>query len=299
MTSEEEVLKKNNINIRKINYKNGQKIIESDTGKYILETKKNNIDIYTYLSNKEFINFLSPINNDNTSFNIYKYIEEDHISNEDKAVSIVYLLTMLHTKTTTYTSINLDDIKALYEQTLTDLDNLDYYYHDMQDYIENKVYMSPEEYLLIRNISGIYNAINYSKETIKKWYQEKVSKTRDRQVLLHSNLTLDKLLISNDEYYLTDWSASHKGCPIYDLLKLFQNEYNNIEFQSLYKLYQSKYQFTHDEKLLFKSLLAKPWQIKFEKSHYENVIKTENLLLYINKGSALVLEEDKKDQETK
>jgi len=299
MTNDEKILNKYKLNPKKIKYLKKVKIIDTDKGTYTLKIKtSNNNKIYTYLENRNFENYLPPINSPKDPYEIYEYIEESEMSKEDKALNLIYILSILHTKTTVYENTNLDSIKEIYESNLKELEYLDYYYHDLQDYIENKVYMSPEEYLLIRNITNIYNAISFSREALEKWYNEKLKQTRERQVLLHNNISTEHFLLSKDNAYLINWNKAKRGYPIYDLITFFKNEYQDLEFKSLYNLYQKKYKYTYDEELLFFSLIAKPWKITFTNNHYNNTIIVTNLIEYIEKGSKLVSKENKENQET-
>lgn len=299
MTNVEKILSKYGLAPKRVKYQKKLKIVETNKGIYTLKIKTNNTDkIYTYLENRNFENFIFPINSSKEPYEMYPYIQEDNISKEDKALNLIYILSLLHTKTTIYEAINLDSIKEIYETNLQELDYLNYYYHDLQDYIENRVFMAPEEYLLIRNITNIYNAINYSKATLEKWYTEKTKQSKERQVLLHNNLSLDHFLFCKDNNYLINWNKSKRGLPVYDLLTLFKNEYQEIELESLYFLYQKKYKYTIDEELLFFALLAKPWKITFSDNHYDNTILVNNLITYIEKGSSLVSKENKEYQET-
>lgn len=299
MTDTEKILSKYKLHPKKIKYLKKVKIIETDKGTYALKTKtSNNSKIYDYLENRNFENYLPLINSPKDPYEICKYIKDSEMSKEDKALNLIYILSILHTKTTVYENINFDSIKEIYESNLKELEYLDYYYHDLQDYIENKVYMSPEEYLLIRNITNVYNAIFFSKDSLEKWYNEKKKQTRERYVLLHNNISIEHFLLCKDKAYLINWNKSKRGYPIYDLLTFFKNEYQDLEFESLYNLYQTKYKYTYDEKLLFFSLIAKPWKITFTNNHYNNTIIVTNLIEYIEKGSKLVSKENKENQET-
>ncbi len=298
MTSLKDLLKKYDLTIENVKYLKSAKIIDTKKGKYVIKIKtSSNHQIYDYLLNRNFENVLLPINNSTDTYEIYPYIESENISNEDKAQNLIYTLSLLHNYTTIYENLNLDTVKEIYETTQKELENLDYYYHDLQDYIENKVFMAPEEYLLIRNISNVYNAITYSKNSLEKWYQEKTKQTTERQVLLHNNLSLDHFLISKDNAFLINWNKSTRGYPIYDLVGLFKSSYKDIEFENLYKYYQKKYKYTTDEQLLFNVLIAKPWKIEFSNNHYDNTIIVNDLIEYIVKGSLLVSKKHEKDQE--
>ena len=140
MTNDEKILNKYKLNPKKIKYLKKVKIIDTDKGTYTLKIKtSNNNKIYTYLENRNFENYLPPINSPKDPYEIYEYIEESEMSKEDKALNLIYILSILHTKTTVYENTNLDSIKEIYESNLKELEYLDYYYHDLQDYIENKV----------------------------------------------------------------------------------------------------------------------------------------------------------------
>lgn len=298
MTEIAHLLKKYNLHPKKIKYLKKLKIIDTDNGTYTLKLKTNNNEhIYTYLENRDFKNFIAPLTTTIDPYEICKYVQEIDMPKKDKALNLTYILSILHTKTTTYESINLDTIKEIYENNLKELEYLDYYYHDLQDYIENKVYMSPAEYLLIKNATNIYNAIFYSRETLKKWYEVKQQETKERHVLLHNNLSTEHFLLCKDEAYLINWNYSKRDYPIYDLLTFFKNEYQDLEFESLYNLYQKKYEYTKDEKLLFFALIAKPWKIVLSNNHYNNTIIVNNLITYIEKGSILISKENKENQE--
>lgn len=300
MIKERAFLTKYHLEPKHISYKNNLKIITTEHGKYTVKVRKRSQDVYNYLRSHNFNTFLEPlVATSDEPYEVYPYIESQAMINDnDKAISLIYNLSLLHTKTTIYEEINLDEVKELYEKTSSELNNLEIYYHDLQDYIENKIYMSPEEYLLIRNITLLYNAITFSKQNLKSWYDKKITLKKERQVFLHNNLSLDNFIVTPENHYFINWDKSSHGIPIYDLLTFFQNEYNNLEVESLYSIYQSKYHLTEEEESLFYTLLSKPWKIQFSKNHYNNTLEVQNLLDYIVKGSSLVSKENQKDQET-
>ena len=178
----------------KIRYKNKVKLIEKDDNKYIYKIKKSDKkDLYQYLLNIKFINFL-PLKETNNQYEIYNYIEDEYITNDEKAIDIINVLISLHVKTTIYQEISIEEIKTLYENTKKNIKYLRNYYLDLQDYIETKVYMSPAEQLLMNNISKFYKALNYAEEKIEQWYIEKEQQKQERTVQLHNNLSLDHII---------------------------------------------------------------------------------------------------------
>ena len=296
MISVKKVLNNHNFHINNISYKNNSKILETDEGKFILKSKRTNKEqLFNYLKDRNFNNFLPLENNSNEPYELYRFINETTISPQDKAIDLKYILSMLHIKTTTYEEINLDQIKKIYEMTKNEISSLKNYYLDLQDYIETKVYMSPAEYLLIRHISKIHSALNYADNTLENWYKEKKVQKKERRVLLHRNLTLDHFLKEKTAYFI-NWDYSRKGLVIYDFLNFYKNEYQNLEMESLFELYQSKYRYTKDEKLLFLSLLAIPYKVDFKKTNYINTLEVRKLIIYVEKTNRFISKEYEKDQ---
>ena len=298
MTNEKELLAKYNLLPIKISYNNKTKIITTAANSYTIKIKESPTShIYQYLDSHNFSNYLRQINSPRDAYEIYPYIEEKKLDPETKALDLIYTLSLLHNKTTTYQKINLDEIKEKYEKIENEIDYLLSYYYDLQEYIENKVYMSPAEYLLIRNINLIYISLNNAKGHINEWYQLKNTKEHERQVFLHNNLTLDHFLLS-DNNHLINWKKSKQDSPVYDFVNLYRKEYENVEMESLYNIYQSKYQYTKDEKILFYSLIELPWKITFKNTNYINTLKVEKLIDYLKKTNHFISKEYEKDQKT-
>ena len=120
------------------------RIIINNNDKYQKKIKvRPKQELYSYLSSRNFNNYLEPIE-ETSKTETYRYIE-DNISKEDKAIDLIYLITNLHTKTTTYESISQDEIKEIYEDTKDQIYRLKDYYYSLQDKIEMNLYFSPSE----------------------------------------------------------------------------------------------------------------------------------------------------------
>lgn len=288
----------NTLKIKNISYYNHTKILDTEEGKYAIKVKKKDKEeLFNYLKSKNF-NYCLPLENSTKDpFEIYRFIKENHLSAQEKGASLVYVLSMLHIKTTTYQEINLDNVKKVYEETIEKLNYLNNYYLDLQDYIETKIYMSPAEYLLMRNISKIYSALNFSRNILEKWYEEEIVSKKERQVLLHNNLTLDHFL-NGEELYLINWNNSKRGLVIYDFLNFYKNEYLYLEMESLFDIYKSKYQYTHTEFLLFLSLISIPPKVEFTKTNYINTLEVKRLIIYLEKTNHFISKEYKENKKT-
>ena len=165
----------------------------------------------------------------------------------------------------------------------------------MQDMIEQKVYMSPGEYLLIRNMSMIYSALGYSKIKLDEWYEYKIKQKKERIVLLHNKPCVDHFLMGNKRF-LISWDDYTRDIPIYDFLYFYKHDYMDLEMSTLFDVYKSKFYYTKDEKLLFLSLISIPEKITFSNSNYINCLNVHKLVKYVAKTRDFTLKENEENE---
>ena len=270
------------------------RIINTDKGKYVIK-KKNNNDrgLYDYLINKNF-NYIIEREEIN-DYDVFPYIEEIKMPNEEKAIELVYILSLLHNKTTFYKEVVLDKVKEMYESLTDKINYLNSYYHDLQDVIEQKIYMMPGEYLLIRNISLIYSALEYSKKSLEAWYEYKIKQKRERVVLNHNKPSIEHLLISENKQ-LISWNNYKRDIPIYDFLYFYKKDYLDLEMSALFDMYQSKFLYTKDEYLLFMTLLSIPEKLIFTRKNYNDTVEVYKLVKYHQKTRDFILKENEKSE---
>lgn len=270
----------NEYNLELNRYEKTGNIIITDTneGKYVIKNNRyiDKCKIFDYLDSRSFNNYLRPIYS-NKEYDIYPYIKQIHTPKEEKAIDIINIISFLHNKTTYYRNINLDKIKEKYEDLNDKIIELNQYYHNLQDSIEEVEYMSPSNYLVIRNCSFIYSNLKFCKDCLDKWYNITSSKQKERVVTLHNNLNLDHIL-EGREKYLISWDRSFKASPIYDLYSLFNNCYDLVDFNSLYKLYISKYPLLEEEQLLFFVFISLPVKIELEPDEINQCIRIRKML---------------------
>ena len=197
-----------------------------------------------------------------------------------------------------YKEIDLDNYKYIYEELNNTIEDILNYYNTVMDNIENIVYMSPSNYLISRNISFIYSAINYSKQSIDYWYKLIENKRKIRVVVNHNNLSLEHYL-KEDKPYLISWEKSTIDMPIYDLISLYNNHYLEFDFTELLKIYLSKYPLTEEEITLFLAIISIPKKIIKNNSEYQTVLNIRRQLDYIYKTSELIKEYDIKQKGNK
>ena len=102
-----------------------------------------------------------------------------------------------------YKEIDIDNYKYIYENINNQIDDILNYYNTVMDNIETVVYMSPSNYLISRNISFIYSAINYAKGSIDYWYKLVENKRKVRVVVNHNNLSLEHYLKEDKPYLIS------------------------------------------------------------------------------------------------
>ena len=130
--------------------------------KYVIKKMTRNSDFYDYLLTHNFNYFPKIYSDINDEIELMDYINETEIPNEQKLEDLTYLVSILHLNTQFDKNVDLDKIKEIYETTIDKLNELLVYYQKIQDIIEEEIYMSPANYLLIRNISTLYLAIKKS-----------------------------------------------------------------------------------------------------------------------------------------
>lgn len=276
-----ELFDKNNIITKKITIKHNVRIIDTGKSKLVIKKRDKDLDnLFKYLKSRAF-DYFPNINYKTDNYDIYEYIEDVSLPKEERALDIVKLIAMLHSKTTFYKDIDDNTYKELYENILDRLDYLKNYYNDWADVIEKEEYMSPSQYLFMRSITKLFQALNYCKYNIDKWYNIISEKKRVRIVNLHNNLSLEHYLLS-DRPYLISWDKSRKDIPIYDVIKLYKKYYNELDFCELLRIYEQHYPMLPEEKILFFCLISIPDRLEFDDDEYNMCLKIKDFYDYLN-----------------
>ena len=283
-----EIIKKYELKPRKYEKKNKAMYIETNDGRYIIKRKlKDNNYIYDYLKSRNFNYIPNKISNNADEYEVTEYIESYNIPDEQKIMDMIDLVSLLHNKTTHYKEVTEDDYKEIYEDIRNNIEYLYDYYNDEITIIESKVYMSPSEYLIARNITKIFKTIDFVKEELESWYDIVKQKKKIRLVVLHNNLDLTHF-INNDQNYLISWDKSKIGMPIFDIYKLYLNHGLDFEFDEILKRYEKYYPLTVDERKLLFILMLLPPKLKRDKTEYENTKEIGKMMDNIYKAEMLM-----------
>ena len=279
----------NKYKAKKITLKNSAKIIENENTRLVIKNDNPNIlDTYNYLLSRSFDYFPKIIYKDN-DYNVYEYVEDVNEPSEQRILDIITLTSILHSKTTFYKEVDIDNYKYLYETINKKLEYLFNYYNDIITLREKNIYMSPSNYIIARNINKIFETINYCKYEVDSWYELIKDKRKIRVVNIHNNLSLDHY-IKNDKPYLISWNKNKIDMPIYDLLTLYKKYYLDFDFYELFNYYESRYPLTNEERKMLFILMSIPEKLVLDSSEYKNSIKCRKFFDYIYKTKDLINE---------
>lgn len=283
-----EVLKKYDLKPFRYQKKGKVTIVETEKGSYVLKEKKvDNSPIYQYLNSRTFGYYPKMITSNDEAYEITEYIEEISMPDEQKMLDLIDLVTLLHNKTTHYKEVDEDDYKKIYEDIENNILYLGSYYDDIITAIENKVYMSPSEYLLARNITKIYSSLYFCKSEIEVWYSMVKEKRKQRMVVLHNNLKLSHF-IRNHNSYLINWDKAKIDIPIFDLYKLYRNHFLEFDFSEILKRYENSYPLYPEERKLFFVLISLPDKIEFKKNEFAMCHEISEKIDYLYKTDRFI-----------
>lgn len=283
MREENEILKKYNIHPRKYKKLKNATYIETDTEKYIIKKNKHNDEIREYLKSRNFKHIPETITLPEEEYEITKYIEEYKMPREQKIIDLAATISLLHNKTTHYKEITEETYNEIYNELKEKIENLYDYYIGLITIIESKVYMSPCEYLIARNISIVFQALEESKEELGNWHKSVKNDTKQRLVVLHNNLELDHFIDNK----LISWDNAKIGMPIYDIYELYKKHALEFEFNEVLKAYEKHYPLTENEKRLLFILMKIPPRIEMNNTEYENTKEAGKQIEYIYKSMKL------------
>ena len=293
-----EVLKKYALRPHRYIKEGNVTIVDTEQGRFVIkEKRKSNNKIYNYLNSRNFDYYPSFITDTTEDYEITEYIEEFDIPKEQKIMDLIDLVSLLHSKTTHYKEIDEDEYKEIYEDINNNIICLRSYYDDLINVIDTKVYPSPGEYLLARNITKVFAAIMYAENELEKWYELVKNSHKKRLVVLHNNLDLSHFL-RNKKSYLISWDKSKIDIPIFDLYKLYKHNGLEFEFSEILNRYEKNYPLLPEEKKLLFILMALPDKIEFNNDEYENCKSVNRMIDFVYKTEMIISPYYSKEKET-
>ena len=222
-------------------------------------------------------------------FVLYEYLDEIKYDNNEKARDYIKLLALLHNKTSYFME---DDYNKIYDDIKTKLLDLNKYYNYMIDNMDKKEYLSPNEYLLTRNISLILSSINYCLNELDIIKELTLNKKR---VVTNYNNDLNTMIKTIDNMYLTSLDNVIVDSPIIDLLNFYNSYYDELDFESLFLYYEKIFPLLEEEKILLSILISMPDKIIVTNS-IENISDIKKSIDKLNKSLDIL--NSKKEKET-
>ena len=286
------ILERNNLKVKKITIIGNIIVIDTPLGKFVLKRNLGK-NIYDYLLSRGFNNIPKIIDYDN-DYILEEYIEPIEYNENEKAQDFIKLLSNLHLKTCYFENITTNEYKKIYEDLNLKINNLIEYYNNLISIIESKIYNSPAEYLVCRNISIIYSALNYSLNKLDEFKELIKNNNKKRIVTLYNKMDLKNFIRNTEGVFFTSFRNSFNDSPVYDLVNFYNKYQLDFDFINLLKIYESKFPLLKEENTLFLLLISIPDKIiindsidgiKTIKNQIDKIYNKINLLNFKEKES--------------
>lgn len=262
-------------------------ILESTSGNIVIKAKKRNMkELYNYLSSKGITNYPQLIDDSREGIDLYKYIEDIPMPNEEKALELTRLIASLHSRTTYYKQVTEDDYKKIYEIIKEHINYLKYFLNYHYEECFKEIYPSPSSSCFLNNFYKASAALNFSEDKLESWYNKVKDKTSERLCQIHHHVSLEHFFHS-DKDYLLSWEESTKDSPVIDMIEFYKRECFSCDFSILLKEYFSICPWSPEEKDLFFICISIPDEFAWKGSEFTIVLKVEKFFDYIFKTETL------------
>ena len=268
----------------------GNVVVLHTTSGDLVVKKKSDTDIkkiFNYLKSRNFDNFPNLIDDSRSDINVYEYVSDITMPKEQKAQDLINIISLLHSKTTYFKVVSDDTFKSIYDSIKSNIDYLNDYYNNLINNIKRVEYPSPSEYLILRNSSKIFSCLDFCSNELNNWFDIVKEEHKQRVSLIHNNLSLNHF-IKNDKEYLISWDKSKVDNPVLDLINFYKNDYFDLDFTTLFSMYQSKYPLTENEKKLLFIVISLPKKIELNNNEFNNCKIVRESLDYLFKTEELV-----------
>ena len=264
-------------------------IIDSTSGTFVVKEKKDNkvAQAYEYLISRNFDYFPKLALEDREEVNVFEYVEDVPIPKEQKAIDMIDLVSLLHSKTTYFKEVTEDKYKEIYENLKDNIIYTENYYNFLYEKLIEEIYPSPSHYLLIRNIYKIFAVLDFCTKELDEWFDQVRADLKTRVAFIHNNLETDHF-IKNTREYLISWENSKIDSPVLDLIVFYQKEYMNLNFEPILERYLRNYPLSPSEKQLFFIVISIPPIVTLEGSELNITKEIRKKLDYMFKTENLV-----------
>ena len=263
-------------------------ILETTSGDFIVKEKNKDLnELYNYLISRGFDNFPKLIDSSRKDLNVFEYVDAINMPKEQMCDDIIDLIASLHNKTSYFKEVSEDKFKSIYEDIKSNISYLKNYYDTMYEIGFNEEYMSPSTYLFMRNFYKINAALDFCNREIDEWYDLIKGEAKIRVSVVHNNLSIDHYLKGSREV-LISWDNYLIDTPILDIVKLYKNEYLNMNFSESLERYFYKFPLLpYEQKLLF-ILITMPPEINASNNEFNKCKNISKVIDYVFKTEDLI-----------
>ena len=273
----------------KVTVKGKTKIFNCSCGNYVIKEKKDKDikELYKYLSSRSFLYYPKLVEDNRSDVNVFEYVEDTSIDDEQKLLDLVNVVSLLHNKTSYYKEVTNDKIKSIYEELLGRVLFLEEYFNKLIYDIEDNVFVSPSGSLILNNSTKIFESLTFLKRKIEEWYKISVDSNKSRVSLIHNNLELEHFIKNKDEYIIS-WDSYKIDSPVIDIVKLYKSVYLKMNFSEALRLYMENFTLTDSEKKLMFIMFVLPDELNLSFNELKNVSTVRKYLDYIYKTENLI-----------
>ena len=263
-------------------------ILETTSGDFLIKEKNKDLnELYNYLISRGFDNFPKLIDSSRRDLNVFEYIDTINMPKEQMCDDIIDLIASLHNKTSYFKEVSEDKFKSIYEDIKSNISFLKNYYDTMYEIGFSEEFMSPATYLFMRNFYKINAALDFCDREINEWYELIKGESKIRVSVVHNNLSIEHFLKGNKEV-LISWDNYLIDTPIIDIVKLYKNEYLNMNFSEVLERYFYKFPLLpYEQKLLF-VLITMPPEIKMSNDEFNKCKNISKVIDYVFKTEDLI-----------
>ena len=263
-------------------------ILETTSGDFIIKEKNKDLnELYNYLISRGFDNFPKLIDSSRKDLNVFEYVDTINMPKEQMCDDIIDLIASLHNKTSYFKEVSEDKFKSIYEDIKSNISFLKNYYDTIYEIGFSEEFMSPATYLFMRNFYKINAALDFCDREIDEWYELIKGESKIRVSVVHNNLSIEHFLKGNKEV-LISWDNYLIDTPIIDIVKLYKNEYLNMNFSEVLERYFYKFSLLpYEQKLLF-VLITMPPEIKMSNDEFNKCKNISKVIDYVFKTEDLI-----------
>lgn len=242
---------------------------------------QNVLEIYSIFDMCGFDNYCNILSYDEEYIR-YELLKCKNCFERIRGIDFINVVALMHDKTQKYIDVDSSKYKNIYDLILGNINYLKEYYDNMIESIEFEKYMKPSSYLIARNYSIIVQSLDFASSSLEKWFKSVENNLSDRVCVVHNNLSLDHFIFS-DKPYLISFDRAMVDTPVLDLYILYKKEFNNLNFDLLFKEYNNIFALNDDEKLLFYVLISITPKIEIYNDEFNDCININYIFKYIYK----------------